>query len=109
LDVTDPEPLPPDSSLWSAANVIITAHTSGATPHYWDRAIELVVENIRRLRAGKSWSTGSTSTPAIDRGSSAGSRRRRPSRPIVFDSVEREREEPRRAGGDGPSQPTVSV
>lgn len=53
LDVTDPEPLPPDSSLWSAANVIITAHTSGATPHYWDRAIELVVENIRRLRAGE--------------------------------------------------------
>ena len=53
LDVTDPEPLPPESPLWAAENVIITAHTSGASPHYWDRATELVAENIRRLRAGE--------------------------------------------------------
>jgi len=53
LDVTDPEPLPPESPLWLAENVIITAHTSGASPRYWDRAIELVVENVRRFRAGE--------------------------------------------------------
>ena len=29
LDVTDPEPLPPDSALWDMPNVIITPHTSG--------------------------------------------------------------------------------
>ena len=29
LDVTDPEPLPPDHPLWSARNVYITPHVSG--------------------------------------------------------------------------------
>ena len=53
LDVTDPEPLPPESPLWAMENVIITAHTSGASPRFWDRAIELVVENVRRFRAGE--------------------------------------------------------
>ncbi|MBA3416437.1 MAG: D-2-hydroxyacid dehydrogenase [Chloroflexia bacterium] len=53
LDVTDPEPLPPESPLWTLENVIITAHTSGASPRYWDRAIEQVVENVRRFRSGE--------------------------------------------------------
>ena len=53
LDVTDPEPLPEDSPLWGMANVLITAHTSGATPNYWDRGGELVLENVRRYRAGE--------------------------------------------------------
>ena len=52
LDVVDPEPLPPDSPLWGMANVLITAHTSGATPRYWDRGIEIVEANIERYRAG---------------------------------------------------------
>lgn len=30
LDVTDPEPLPPDDSLWSTPNVVITPHVSRA-------------------------------------------------------------------------------
>ncbi|MDI3340114.1 MAG: D-2-hydroxyacid dehydrogenase [Sphaerobacter sp.] len=50
LDVTDPEPLPPDSPLWDMPNVIITAHTAGGTPRYWDRAIEILLENIGRFR-----------------------------------------------------------
>ena len=53
LDVTDPEPLPEDSPLWGMANVLITSHTSGGTPKYWDRGIELIEENIRRYRAGE--------------------------------------------------------
>lgn len=53
LDVTDPEPLPPESPLWDMENVIITAHSSGASPHYWDRAIELIIANVQRLRAGE--------------------------------------------------------
>lgn len=32
LDVTDPEPLPADSPLWSMENVIITPHMSGVSP-----------------------------------------------------------------------------
>lgn len=53
LDVTDPEPLPADSPLWSMENVIITAHTSGATPRYWDRGLAVLEENIRRFAAGE--------------------------------------------------------
>lgn len=53
LDVTDPEPLPPDSPLWDRDNVIITAHTAGATPHYADRLMDIVIENVRRFRAGE--------------------------------------------------------
>jgi D-2-hydroxyacid dehydrogenase (NADP+) len=51
LDVTDPEPLPPDSPLWDLENVIITSHTSGGTPKYWDRAFGILHENIRRYIA----------------------------------------------------------
>ncbi|MGI8642775.1 MAG: D-2-hydroxyacid dehydrogenase [Thermomicrobiales bacterium] len=51
LDVTDPEPLPQDSPLWDMPNVLITAHTSGSSPAYWERASEIVVENIRRWQA----------------------------------------------------------
>jgi phosphoglycerate dehydrogenase-like enzyme len=48
LDVTDPEPLPSDSPLWDMESVLVTAHTSGGGPFYWERGIELLVENIRR-------------------------------------------------------------
>jgi len=48
LDVTDPEPLPADSPLWDMPNVMITAHTSGGGPFYWERGIELLVSNIGR-------------------------------------------------------------
>jgi phosphoglycerate dehydrogenase-like enzyme len=51
LDVTDPEPLPPDSPLWDMENVIITSHTSGATPNYLERATGILHENIRRFLA----------------------------------------------------------
>ena len=29
MDVTEPEPLPPDSPLWDMPNVIITPHVGG--------------------------------------------------------------------------------
>jgi D-2-hydroxyacid dehydrogenase (NADP+) len=53
LDVTDPEPLPVDSPLWDMDNVIITAHTAGATPHYWERASAILTANINRIMAGE--------------------------------------------------------
>jgi phosphoglycerate dehydrogenase-like enzyme len=53
LDVIDPEPLPEDSPLWDMEQVIITAHTAGATPRYWDRAYEILAENIRRFSDGR--------------------------------------------------------
>ncbi|MBX3002194.1 MAG: D-2-hydroxyacid dehydrogenase [Caldilineaceae bacterium] len=53
LDVTDPEPLPADSPLWAMENVIITAHYSGLTPYYDERALEIFLDNLKRYRAGE--------------------------------------------------------
>jgi phosphoglycerate dehydrogenase-like enzyme len=53
IDVTAPEPLPADSPLWSLPNVLITAHTAGATPRYWERAFPIFEENIARYLAGE--------------------------------------------------------
>jgi phosphoglycerate dehydrogenase-like enzyme len=50
LDVAGEEPLPPESPLWTAPNVTITPHVSGATLEYLD---DLVVENVRRYLAGE--------------------------------------------------------
>lgn len=48
LDVTEPEPLPADSPLWDTENVLITSHTSGGGPFYWERGVELLIDNIGR-------------------------------------------------------------
>lgn len=50
LDVFRTEPLPAESSLWSAPNVIITAHAAGGRPQQPGR---LIAENLRRFRAGE--------------------------------------------------------
>lgn len=48
LDVFETEPLPETSPLWGMENVIITPHTSGDTPHYDERALEIFLDNLRR-------------------------------------------------------------
>ncbi len=53
LDVVDPEPLPADSPLWDMKNVLITSHTSGASPIYWERGAAILLENVRRFGAGQ--------------------------------------------------------
>jgi phosphoglycerate dehydrogenase-like enzyme len=53
LDVTDPEPLPPDHPLWSAPGVLVTPHVGGATPAMWPRAYRLVREQLERFAAGQ--------------------------------------------------------
>ncbi len=52
LDVTDPEPLPPDNELWSAPNVMITPHISGGTPRYMERAVGIFCDNLERYLSG---------------------------------------------------------
>jgi phosphoglycerate dehydrogenase-like enzyme len=53
LDVFPEEPLPADSPLWELANVIISPHVAGFSPHYVDRAFVLFKENLRRYLAGQ--------------------------------------------------------
>ncbi len=51
LDIFTKEPLDPDSPLWLHPKVLITHHTAPGTPHYMDRAAQVVAENIRRYLA----------------------------------------------------------
>jgi phosphoglycerate dehydrogenase-like enzyme len=53
LDVFAQEPLPPDSPLWDAPNVLITPHTTPQVPDRTGRSLEMIAENIRRYRAGE--------------------------------------------------------
>lgn len=53
LDVTATEPLPADSELWKLPNCFVTPHTAGETCSYEDNVLDLMVENIRRMRAGE--------------------------------------------------------
>jgi phosphoglycerate dehydrogenase-like enzyme len=53
LDVTDPEPLPKNSPLWSLPNVIITPHVSSAGVEGNRRTMIIAVENLRRYTAGE--------------------------------------------------------
>ncbi len=53
LDVTDPEPLPPDHPLWSTDNVIITPHVASNSDQQRERYVLLVAENLRRYVAGE--------------------------------------------------------
>ena len=51
LDVFNAEPLPQDSPLWEAPNLVITPHIAGDTGHYTDLVAELFAENLRRYLA----------------------------------------------------------
>ncbi len=52
LDVTAEEPLAPDSPLWGMEHVLITPHTAGETRRYEDNVIEILRDNLGRLRRG---------------------------------------------------------
>src|SRR5690606_16647907 len=54
IDVTDPEPLPPDHPLWGAPNTIITMHMSGrGNLPTLQRAAERFAANVSRFLAGQ--------------------------------------------------------
>jgi phosphoglycerate dehydrogenase-like enzyme len=53
LDVTDPEPLPPDSPLLDLPNVFVTPHVAGAVGNEIARLGELAVGELERLAAGQ--------------------------------------------------------
>ena len=53
MDVTDPEPLPPESKLWEMPNVIITPHVAGQSARRIDNMTRLFCENLRRWQSSR--------------------------------------------------------
>ncbi len=53
LDVTEPEPLPPDSPLWSLPNVVLTPHVAGALGVELRRQGETAIAELERYIAGQ--------------------------------------------------------
>jgi phosphoglycerate dehydrogenase-like enzyme len=53
LDVTEPEPLPPDHPLWRIPGVLVTPHAAGATSEAMPRMARLVRAQVDRMLAGE--------------------------------------------------------
>ena len=53
LDVTEPEPLPPEHPLWSAPNCFITPHTAGGHDTEMERLARHFLGNLERFVAGE--------------------------------------------------------
>jgi phosphoglycerate dehydrogenase-like enzyme len=53
LDVTEEEPLPSESPLYSLPNVILTPHISGNSAHYDTRLAALFADNLKRYGVGQ--------------------------------------------------------
>jgi phosphoglycerate dehydrogenase-like enzyme len=53
LDVTEEEPLPSESPLYSMPNVILTPHISGNSAHYDTRLAALFADNLKRYSVGQ--------------------------------------------------------
>lgn len=53
LDVTDPEPLPPEHPLWDAPNLLLTPHVGGGTRGWERRGYRLVRAQLERYLAGE--------------------------------------------------------
>jgi phosphoglycerate dehydrogenase-like enzyme len=62
LDVTDPEPLPPDHPLWAAPNTLITPHCADQVADFPRRFAQRFVEHWGR------WQRGEEMVGAISRG-----------------------------------------
>ncbi|MGV3531251.1 MAG: NAD(P)-dependent oxidoreductase, partial [Chthoniobacteraceae bacterium] len=52
LDVTDPEPLPPEHPLWTAPNCFITPHTAGGFDREPEALVKHFLANLERFVAG---------------------------------------------------------
>ncbi|GAA5232293.1 D-2-hydroxyacid dehydrogenase [Verticiella sediminum] len=53
LDVFDAEPLPVDSPLWDAPELLISPHVGGASRGFAGRGADLFIDNLRRYTRGE--------------------------------------------------------
>jgi len=54
LDVTDPEPLPQDSELWTLEQVFLTPHNASSSPYMRERLYQMILMNLTLYLDGKS-------------------------------------------------------
>lgn len=52
-DVFEEEPLPPESPLWTAPNLLITPHLAATTAKLWERHAQLMEDNVSRYLEGR--------------------------------------------------------
>lgn len=53
LDVTDPEPLPPEHPLWTTPGCYITPHTGGGHDREKERQVKHFLDNLHRFEDGE--------------------------------------------------------
>jgi phosphoglycerate dehydrogenase-like enzyme len=53
LDVTDPEPLPPDHPLWTAPNCFLTPHSAGGHANEDERLVRHFLSNLAAFERGE--------------------------------------------------------
>jgi phosphoglycerate dehydrogenase-like enzyme len=53
IDVTQVEPLPRESRLWQAPNLLLTPHTSAVSDRLWERQSALLLELLEQWFAGR--------------------------------------------------------
>jgi phosphoglycerate dehydrogenase-like enzyme len=53
LDVTTPEPLPPEDPLWRTPNCFITPHTAGGHTTEFERLADHFLANLKRFENGE--------------------------------------------------------
>jgi len=53
VDVTDPEPLPPDHPLWTTPNVLVSPHVGGASTAFRPRAVALLQRQLAAYAEGR--------------------------------------------------------
>ena len=53
LDVMETEPLPAESQLWKAPNLLITPHTSAVSDRLWSRETALLMDLLERWFVGR--------------------------------------------------------
>ena len=53
LDVTDPEPLPPEHPLWRCPNLFITPHIGASSPQFDANSLKVAAGELRRYMNGE--------------------------------------------------------
>jgi glyoxylate/hydroxypyruvate reductase len=53
LDVTDPEPPPPEDPVWARPDVLLSPHSAATVPSENAAIVEIFVDNLQRWRDGR--------------------------------------------------------